>query len=119
MCKLRIFILFILFYTGNTLFGSSLPTKAFVSSFYNEEIVYIQEQSPNPADGYYDIRNEPEPLLCAPPILPPDPGEEVPVGDCLPVVIFVIVYITCKLQQIIKKSCTLVKHFPIFVKLIQ
>lgn len=76
-----------LLFTFGFVYSASLPSNAFVSSVSEEEIVALSDEEA----GFYAQDPTVDPMLSGP-ILPPDPGEEAPLGNWFPLLFLAIGY---------------------------
>ena len=96
----RISVFIILLFVSGILIGAALPNKAYISKEDNYMDVYADNVCVDPANGFYDVAYETQPLLTGPPDLPPDPGQTVPIGDYIPLLLFGMLYGIIKMRKI-------------------
>lgn len=85
---IHIFLLTLtLLFTFGFVYSASLPSKPYVSTVSEDEIVALSEEEV----GFYAQDPTVDPMLSGP-ILPPDPGEEAPLGNWFPLLFLAIGY---------------------------
>jgi hypothetical protein len=100
-CKRNKFVILLLIFTFYfvRMEGASLPKTSYVSTTNELSEADIANMSQEEQNQFFAQNPQLSPMLGDAPVLPPDPGEETPVGDFIPLIFGGLAYFIIKIRK--------------------